>query len=345
MSSQTLTRGRRIAQAVFGVAFVAGMLLVNNPGYARVDADPNADYSVTRESGEWMIIVQSYGGELAGEQARKLALELRSKYDLPAYIFNRGKEERAKQDDEIQKRRKQQEDWLRERGLTTDMPFRMPHVRIEEQFAVMIGGYRDLNEASRALEKIKKLPPPSKELMDYIPVALPSADKKSQGRLEGAYLNPFLRAFCVPNPTIPKEKPKEQAFDPLIKEMNADETYSVFKCPKPWTLKVKEFTGGTVVVQKSAPTKFIESLFGKHQDTLGASAMQAHEIARVLRDHMKLEAYVMHTRYGSVVTVGGYDSKDDPRLLQSARTLANLQMGPVIKFDPVPLPMAVPKVN
>jgi hypothetical protein len=343
MSSQIHWRGR-LAWSIPSLALLAGIVLLsaNNPGFGRVESDPGKDYPVTPAAGEWLIIVQSYTGDLAAEQARKLCIELRSKYDMPAYIFNRGQEERAKQQEEYRKRRQQQEDWLRERGLTTDMPFRMPHVRIEEQFAVLIGGYKDLDSASRALEKIKKLPPPAKELMDYVPVALPSADKKDKGHIEGAFLNPFLRAFCVRNPTIPHEKPKEQP-DPLLKEMNADETYSVFKCSKPWTLKVKEFTGMIVTGQKAAPTRFIDSLFGKHQDTLGASAMQAHEIARVLRDHMKLEAYVMHTRYGSVVTVGGYDSRDDPRLIQNQKTLANLQLGPVIKFDPVPLPMEVPK--
>jgi hypothetical protein len=78
--------------------------------------------------------------------------------------------------------------------------------------------------------------------------------------------------------------------------------------------------------------------------------MQAHEIVRVLRDAMKVEAYVMHTRYGSVITIGSYDSQDDPRLLQNKQMFGNFQMKdahgvPVVKFDPLPIPMDLSKLR
>jgi hypothetical protein len=343
MSSQSLSRPklRTIAGTVLGAAFVVA--ITTAPGYGKVECDPNNEYTITPQAGAWMIIVQSYSGDPARENAHKLVIELRTKYDLPAYTFNHGKEERAKQDEEMKRRRDQQEEFLKQRGLVADMPFRMKHVRIEDQYAVLVGGYKDMDAARRALDHIRKLPPPAKELMDY--ACMGSLKQDKDNHIEGAYLNPFLRAFVVPNPTVPVDKPKEQA-DPMLKEMNSDESYSLFKCPKAWTLAVKEFYGDTKVVQKSVPTQMLEKLLGKGgPDGLNAGAMQAHEIAKVLRSHMNMDAYVLHTRHGSIVTVGAYDSKDDPRLLQNQRLLANLQMGPVIKFFPVPLPMEVPKAQ
>jgi hypothetical protein len=69
--------------------------------------------------------------------------------------------------------------------------------------------------------------------------------------------------------------------------------------------------------------------------------MQAHEVARVLRD-MHFDAYVLHTRYSSIVTVGGYDTVNDPLLLQNQRHLASLQLGSVQMFA-TPMPMQVPR--
>ena len=341
MSSRSLSRPklRTIAGTVLAIAIATG------PGYGKVECDPNNEYVITPQAGAWAIIVQSYSGDLARENAHKLVIELRTKHDLPAYTFNRGKEERAKQEEEMKRRRDQQEEFLKQRGLVADMPFRMKHVRIDDQYAVLVGGYKDMDAARRALDHIRKLPAPAKELMDYACIGTPNKEKQGDPHIEGAFLNPFLRAFVVPNPTVPVDKPKDPA-DPMLKVLNSDESYSVFKCPKPWTLAVKEFYGDAKVVEKSVPTQMLEKLLGRGgSDGLNAGAMQAHEIAKVLRSHMNLDAYVLHTRHGSIVTVGAYDSKDDPRLLQNQRTLANLQMGPVIKFFAVPLPMEVPKAQ
>ncbi len=345
MPSRTTWRRQRLTVLFPGLALLAGLIVTGwtSPGYGRVECDPNNEYPISPAAGPWMIIVQSYSGDVARDQAHKLVVELRAKFDLAAYTFNRGKEERDKQEQEMQQRRQQQENFLRERGLTPDKDFSrvMWHPRrIDDQYAVLIGGYKDMDTARRALDHIKKLPAPSQELMDYVGMAVPAKKEKNGGHLEGAYLNPFLRAFVVPNPTVPVQKPKDEP-DPLLKDMNGDETYSLLKCSKPWTLAVKEFYGETTLVHKNT---MLEKLIGRSgPDTLNASAMQAHEIAKVLRTHMNMEAYVLHTRHGSIVCVGSYDTKDDPGLLQNQRLLGNLQMGPAIRFFAIPLPMEVPR--
>jgi hypothetical protein len=84
---------------------------------------------------------------------------------------------------------------------------------------------------------------------------------------------------------------------------------------------------------------------------LDASAKQAEEVARVLR-LMKFEAYVLHTRTASVITVGAYDSPEDPRLQQVQRQLRSLtfqnssdpRAAQLLQFFAQPLPMRVPQL-
>jgi hypothetical protein len=60
----------------------------------------------------------------------------------------------------------------------------------------------------------------------------------------------------------------------------------------------------------------------------------------------KVEAYVLHTKYGSVVTVGGYDTPDDPRLRQMQERFARLSQDPNyarLEFLATPVPMPVPR--
>jgi hypothetical protein len=336
---------------------VAGLALVGwaDLSFGKVECDPNNEYLVTPDAGAWMVIVQSYSGDMARDQSHKLVLELRSKYNLNAYVFNRGKKERDEQEEEMRKRREQQLDFLKQRGLEADMPFRMKHVRIEEQYAVLVGGpYKDMESARKGLDHLRKLPTPSKELVDKVVVAGTDASGRPT-QVESVPVNPFLRAFVVPNPTVPVQKPEEKP-DTFLKQLNAEEPYSVFTCGKPWTLAVKEFYGENRVVPRSTPVEMFEKLLGKKgPDTLNASAMQAHELAKVMRKYMNLDAYVLHTRHGSVVTIGAYDSKDDPRLVQNQKRFTNFQFvtqqqggaqrAPDIRFFPIPLPMEVPKIN
>jgi hypothetical protein len=119
------------------------------------------------------------------------------------------------------------------------------------------------------------------------------------------------------------EKRDPNAFDPLWKELNANETYSLLENKHTWTLVVKEFEGVSVIQVRSpsSSSSFLEMLGmgDKSGETLNAAALNAHNMAKALRDtkmlkEMKLDAYVFHTRRSSVVTVGGFDSLDDPQL-------------------------------
>lgn len=333
---------RRTIISLGSVAALVGLLIGSAALVsARQEADPAKEYHVAAEAGAWMVMITSYSGENAQKFAHDLALELRGKYDLPAYVFNRGKEEREKQERELSEQIKRQREYLERNGLDANAPLRTRKIRVEDQYAVLVGGYRDIDAARKELDKIRKLDPPKTVPLDSYGIARGADEKeKKAGEYKRAAINPFLTSFVVRNPLVPAEKPVVNDYQ-FLKELNADEKYSLLKCSKPWTLVVKEFFGGVVVQSNAQPATLFEKVFGK-KSALDASAMQAQEVVRVLRDHMKIEAYVLHTRHGSIVAVGNYDSQDDPRLVQNQRMLQNMRLGETIQFFAAPLPMEVP---
>jgi hypothetical protein len=316
-------------------------------GFAKQEADPQKEYNVTPEVGPWMICAASYMGDTAPKMAHDLVLELRrDPYDLPAFVFNRGAEERRKIQEDLENQRRRQQELLRQQGLNPDQPLPARRVRVQDQCAVLIGGYKDMETARAILEKIKKLPNPKSVPVDKLMVAGTDSTNKIQN-LQTQDANIFRCSFVTRNPTVPQEK-VDRSLDPAtLKHLNADESYSLLKCKQPWTLAVKEFYGGMTIQPASAPSTLLEKLLGnKSEEHMSAIGKQAHEVARVLRENLGLEAYVLHTPASSVITVGGFASPDDPQLQQTQKKLKSLQMiGPVTSIQLVsnPLPMPVPR--
>jgi hypothetical protein len=327
-----------------GLIWVSGVLIsAALTGPSPAQTEPAPDYAVTPEIGPWMICVASFTGDEAARMARDMASEVRSRYHLPAYIFNRGAELRQQQLEEQKRLREQQEEQLRRLGVPpVDQKFRIRHVRIEEQFAVLIGGYPDVDKAHAELVRIKKLEPPKS-----VPPELMTIGHASTGKDQGRVIpiNPFWQSFVVPNPTVKRTKePKDATPDPFWEKLNSGESYSLLQCRQPWTLAIKEYQVPTIVQPKHEQSTF-ERLFGKSQtDALNATAMNAHALAEALRKS-GLEAYVLHTRASSVVTIGGYASANDPRMQETQQALDRLKLGPSLDLMPKPLPMRVPRLH
>src|SRR5258708_3301900 len=55
----------------------------------KVDGDPKKDYPLTENNGPWMIMASTFSGDGAETQARELVQELRSKFKLPAYLYQK----------------------------------------------------------------------------------------------------------------------------------------------------------------------------------------------------------------------------------------------------------------
>src|SRR6516164_11351396 len=98
---------------------LAGLTAFGAAGLGQVpgQVDPNQAYAITPEVGAWTICAASFTGEPAARLAGALVVELRTQYRLPAYLYNRGAEERREQMQEIQEKRRRQEDYLRQNGV------------------------------------------------------------------------------------------------------------------------------------------------------------------------------------------------------------------------------------
>lgn len=278
-----------------------------------VDADPNKEYAVTPADGVWMICAASYMGEPSQQLAHKLVVEIRQRFDLPAFVFNRGDVERRQQQEEFDRQAQQQRKFLREMGADPTTPIHHRMVHIEDQCAVLVGGYGDIQTARKELDRIRRLDPPRSVPTDK----MNQFDEKGT-KVDEVPINPFVHSFVVRNPAVPHEAAANKP-DPFLKTLNANESYSLLKCSHPWTLMVKQYTGrvGFEPVNTAAAPSFWEKFKGMFNDDggkqLNFAAANAHSLAEVLHK-MGFEAYVLHTRHTSVVAVGGFDSQDDPRM-------------------------------
>jgi hypothetical protein len=297
-----------------------------------------------------MICAASYIGADGAELSLQVARELREKHKLAAYIYNRGDEERRKQEEEYQARQKQ--------FPGAKLPKKI--YRVQDQYAVLVGGFKDFDAASAFLPKLKQLPAPELRLKgDKSPYELMTyhetdpETKKPVAR--AARLHPFANAMVVRNPSLPNaqagNKPK---WDPFWKKLNEHEEYSLLKNPKAYTLVVKEYMGARTLQgqQQKESGGFLAALGlggSKDGEALDAAAQQAHELAKFLRQPaLGFTAWVLHTRYSSVVTVGGFDGPDDPELQRLHRQLANLKFNAKNGVDPIgllpnPQPVEVPR--
>jgi hypothetical protein len=320
----------------------AGLSNLIQPG----SEDINAAYAVTPDAGLWLICAASYQGENAPELANKLCTYLRERR-FPAYVFNRGNQERKKLQEEL-------DQWQRA-NPGVPRKWRLAHLQ-EEQLAVLIGGFRDVEAASSQLKKVRGWDLPDiklksgKPAFDTYDVYEPAQGKKTY-EVKRYPINPFHTAFVIRNPTVPQERKPVAKVDPFWKKLNADEPRSLFKCAKPWTLAVQEFPGAQVIQPTSSSGGFLEKLgFSDHHlgKRLDASAVMAQQVCDMFRK-LGFKSYVLHTRSSSVVTVGEFDTRDDPALLRTQEKLKSMSFKngntneTAFKLFAKALPMEVPR--
>ena len=137
---------------------------------------------------------------------------------------------------------------------------------------------------------------------------------------------PFSRAFIVPNPLRSENEMGSGKLDPLIKKLNSGIDESLLKNKGKYSLLIATFTGNSVMQtayqEDERHTKLFEEKFGSNLDDL---AQQAWELTAALRQARRLgydrdyDAWVYHDKYNSYVTVGSFDSKDDPMIARLKR--------------------------
>jgi hypothetical protein len=325
-----------------GLALLAG----GRPALAQYEVDPHDAYTITPQAGEWVICVASYSGPEAPELAYLMAGYIRTKHNMPAFIFNHADEERRKAKEELER-------------IQQEYPgYKKRTVRVEEQCAVLIGGFKDQDAAVSFRDKVRKWPLPDFRLRSGRPATdmqiVPVARSGGQMELVSQPVNPFVTAMVVHNPAIQRQN-QQVKWDPFWERLNENEDFSLLRSPRPWTLVIKEYAGTSSIGETTSSGGILEKLwpFGnKPGDALLRAGAQAHELARVLRQ-FGFPAYVLHTRTTSIVTVGEFGDINDPDILRTRQRLATMvqqiaannrdpRLGVMFSFMSNPLPMEVP---
>jgi hypothetical protein len=318
-------------------------------------------WRIRPEHGPWFILVKSYvrppkgsraaqedRGLTALELGEALAKEIREEFRVQAFLFEYVSEERkAEHRAIVAARQKARGEYLaqvrelekraRLQGLDFAPPDNRLHVLKHEsrdQIGVLVGGFQTEAEARKALALAKKWPPPKTELlMDAGTVVKPGPDGKPV--VQSTRLNPYPTAFVVPNPSASHDdagRAVRPAIDPFLIKLNEGNPYNLLKAKKGWTLAVKSFASPVEIVNKNADSSLMRK-FGwrKGADVLAAGGEQAEVTAKAIRamtgpggQPLNLEAFVLHTRTASLVTVGQFDGPDDPALLATKRLLSGI---------------------
>lgn len=314
------------------------------------------------EHGPYFIIVKSYvrpaansraaaedKGLTARELAEALAREIRDTYRVQAFLFEYVSDERKAEERQRWEARQKAQAYIaqleamKQKAALQGMEFLTPDNRLRtmthshrDQIGVLVGGFQTEADAIKALAVLKKWPTPKNDILcDKGAINQTGANGKSE--VVHAAINPYATAFVVPNPAIARPATPAGAktgIDPFVVKLNEDRPYNLLKATKGWTLAVKSFTAPVEFVGAKEDTGGLMKKLGmsKGADVLAAGAEQSESLAKLLRsmkgrggESLNLEAFVLHTRNASIVTVGQFDGPDDPALLATKRLLEGMK--------------------
>jgi hypothetical protein len=277
----------------------------------RVEADPNKTYTLTESNGPWMIMACSFSGPKAEQQAKELVLELRKRYKLPAYsyekTFDLGKDVQGTGIDQY--------------GNPRKMKYSRGGAEVEE-IAVLVGDYPTVDdaEAQAVLRKVKYLQPECLKLERGKETALNLASLRTiQSYLlpdgsERKRKGPMGHAIVTTNPLLPKEYFVPKGVDDLLVKANEGVEHCLLDCPGKYTVLVAQFSGRSRVLLGEKDMAKELSMLGKirpEDSQLVKAAEDAHALTTALRIK-GYEAYEFHGRNESLVTVGSFDSIGTP---------------------------------
>jgi hypothetical protein len=341
------------------------------------------------EHGPWFICVKSYSrphiptpednGPSALALAETLAREIREQHRVQAFLFEYISDERKAEAaaiaaerekgrvflQQLEDRKKQSELQGMEFIDDTRHTIHFKTVNYRDQVAVLVGGFQSEEDARKAVEKMHGWEPPKEKiLMDGAVVGRPAGDGKAL--IEKGYLNPYKSVTVVPNPLVPRPKTTQAVsshLDPFLVKLNEGRPYNLLKATKSWTLAVKAFNAPVEIVGKDTDTSNMRQSNKKGGNALLAGEVQAEKMAEMLREmkgpdgkSLGLEAFVFHTYHSSIVTIGQFDSANDPGMVQVQNLLSSIKINvsedkqgikPVMNapslFESRFAPMAIPK--
>ena len=265
-----------------------------------VEADPNKEYVLKETDGPWMILVASFAGPTAKQDANILVFELRKQYKYHAYVFEQTFVHDFKKD-------------VKSRN-PYDRKLNYQTKGAVSEYAVFVGNFQSVDDANfqKTLRRIKECIP---DCVKSGPNGMPLSpnfvqlrnriSRDENGRIHG----PFLLAFASPNPMLPPEViSKRSGLDPFIRKINSDSPYSLLNCPGIYTVRIATFTGRTELKQD----RIKDILDGKEKFTSGKNSelelggRAAARLTAALRAK-GYEAYEFHDYTASIVTIGGFN--------------------------------------
>ncbi|HAV31008.1 MAG TPA: hypothetical protein DCX79_03285, partial [Planctomycetaceae bacterium] len=107
----------------------------------------------------------------------------------------------------------------------------------------------------------------------------------------------------------------------FVVDLNADQKFSLLQNKGRFSLVIATFHGGSVMQVSGSDSaralSFFDRNFGKSLDECAVRAMELTEALRAARKHgyeEDFEAWVFHEKYKSLVSIGSFTSRDDPRI-------------------------------
>ena len=309
---------RTLKGSLVPLVLCAGLVLVSGKESPAkpIDAVKGKSYKLTKKHGPWMVMVASFheppperkGQGLSPiEAANELVYELRTKH-IPAYTFS--------QEDVI--------DQIQTPDMRDPQKQRVgEYVAQQGGVCVLAGNYlsADADKARETRDFIKKFQP--KFLQgDEATAGDGLLHKLKNGglyRTTPARKGPLAGAFLTINPLLTPDEVKGRNRDPLLLKLNAGDDISLLKNRGKYTVVVASFYGRSKShVGNTVTTEDLQQL--KIDSHLDEAADSAWQLARALRMAKSLgyerdyDAYVYHDHYGSIVTVGAFEVKDDSQI-------------------------------
>jgi hypothetical protein len=283
----------------------------------KVEADPRGDYTLTEKNGPWLIMAASFNGEGAEEDARNLVLELRQRFNLPAFYYAMT----FTLDDANVGR------GIDDYGGKIKRRYARGNQTLEH--AVLVGEFPAIgdSDAQNLLERIKTIEPKVLQVAGLESSQSMAAVRQFTRQVKQQMGKPVTdgpmnHAFITRNPLLPKEY-FTPGLDPDVAKWNEGLEFSALHCPKKYTIKVATFRGRSTLQGhgETLAEKPKRKLMQAADEPLVVAAENAHKLTVALRSR-GWEAYEFHDRHESYVTVGSFDEMQqlaDGRLAPATR--------------------------
>ncbi|MBA3314131.1 MAG: hypothetical protein H0T47_12705 [Planctomycetaceae bacterium] len=341
----------RLSLVVVAVAIAAVVALSSTASAQIRKATRGEKFPLSPAYGPWMVMVASFSAPPPGERvegmtpeqaADELVFELRSN-GIPAYTFAL--------DSKVE-------------TLETVDRLGEPDKRIFASqwgsVCVLAGNYKSIDAsmsnhdvsarqsavtARETLKWIKEFRPQFLTGGKADGVGLVSLENGGNYRITPGQQGPLSGAFFSTNPLRSADDIRSQSPErlDLLTKLNVGSDCSLYENKAKYTLIVASFYGSSVTLGAKGANadKFDRSMV--ENNSLYQAGQDAWELARYMRQ-LKFDAYVWHDQYKSVVTVGSFDTTDDPRIATavatySAKTKAHAETkAPVLTAEFLTLP-------